>query len=821
MAKKSNLPSAENDRVYDGWYENPQNFVEDLLEHHLGCKIPKFHEEMYGLIRWDDRLLITAPRGFAKAQSLDSKILTPDGFKQLSDLKLFDNVIGSDGKPTKIIQLHPVSKMELYRVTTRDGRSTLCNLDHLWTVQTPSNTGDRFVTKSTRELLNNYKAERFDKRDGKHTIEYRHFLQPPKAIEFDKKEFIVDSYTLGAWLGDGTTSSGGFTTEDEEVVSYFPYKVSKRKSKYGYGILKLQNDLIELGVLNNKHIPDEYLFGSINQRVALLQGLMDTDGTIVKGGRNFSFTNKNKRIIDGTVSLIHSLGGTATIGDNFTRFDNNSELRHSYRISARLPKEINPFRLKRKADKWVGSIKVKSAIVDIRYEYIDYGRCITVENKDGLYVTDGYMLTHNSYICSVFYVLWSICFKEFKKILIISASEAKAIDFLRTTKMELENNKLLISYFGKLKSKKWSDGHIITRTGIEVQAKGAAGQILGYRPNLIVLDDIEDEDSSASKEQLEKKRKFIFKSCYNSLAKTGRNQIIWIGTILNHLCLINEYLENEQFHWVKRRYMAYVDGVEETGHELWAELWDHKALQERKAEIGSYFFSTEFMNDPTGNERAPINAGQIKYWDVEPNELPPNLPAVIVMDPAYSEDEKADPKGIALISIDSRNNRYMEQLILTHVPQAEYRQLAFNLWMANKNRVTGFGVPNEGVEKGFFDGTAKELTRLNLPIPITPVANKFTNATGIHRNKAKRTIAALQPLFERGMYYISKEHDEAKIQIVQIGTARHDEVTDLMTYAEQILEPNYEVVQDEVEEVDRYGQVVNDFEEFENWGYDY
>ena len=415
-----------------------------------------------------------------------------------------------------------------------------------------------------------------------------------------------------------------------------------------------------------------------------------------------------------------------------------------------------------------------------------------------------------SYICSVFYVLWAICFKEFKKILIISASEGKAIDFLRTIKNELESNKLLISYFGQLKSKKWSDGHIITRTGVEVQAKGAGGQILGYRPNLIILDDIEDEESSATTEQLDKRRTFIFKSCYNSLAKTGRNQIIWIGTILNHLCLINEYYENDSFSWVKRKYKAYKDGVEEEGHELWKELWNHKALQERKQEIGSYFFSTEFMNDPIANDKAPINASQIRYWDIEPNELPANLPAVIVLDPAYSEDEKADPKGIALISIDGKNRRYLEHYVLTHVPQHEYRQIALNLWNANSKRITGFGIPCQGVEKGFYDGMVKEITDRGLPITVYPLKNAVTSAGKTFVNKTKRTIAALQPLFERGLYHISKNHKEAKEQILQLGIAKHDEVTDMMTYAEQILEPNYDIQINSTEDVDRYGLPVKD-----------
>jgi len=419
-----------------------------------------------------------------------------------------------------------------------------------------------------------------------------------------------------------------------------------------------------------------------------------------------------------------------------------------------------------------------------------------------------------SYICSVFYPLYSVLMLEKKKVLIISASEDKAIEFLRTIKFEIENNKLLKLIFGNQVGKgKWTESNIILKNGAEIKARGAEGQIRGYRPDLIVLDDIETEESVATPDRRRKLETWIFKACFNSLTPNG--QFIWIGTILTHLCLINEYFEKDN-GWKKKKYKAYRFGVEKAGEELWPELWSHNRLQEQKHDIGSYFFSTEYMNDPTANERAPIKQEMIRTWKTV-DELPENLSCVITLDPAYSEDEKADAKVACLIGIDAQNRRWLLDVVHTRETINTYMHQVLNLWGKNKNRITSLGIPNKGVEKGFFNSFINECERLNVHPPVAELTNVFTSGSGaMLRNKTRRVIAALQPLFEQGRYIIGSHHGIARDELLSIGSSRHDDIVDCMAYAEQLLQPDLEDMV--VEEVDRYGQPVDRDTGDEDWG---
>jgi hypothetical protein len=108
--------------------------------------------------------------------------------------------------------------------------------------------------------------------------------------------------------------------------------------------------------------------------------------------------------------------------------------------------------------------------------------------------------------------------------------------------------------------------------------------------------------------------------------------------------------------------------------------------------------------------------------------------------------------------------------------------------------ITGVGIPNSGVEKGFFDSFLKKCEeRKLLGIPVVELKNTFSNAnTGISaRNKKARVVAALQPLFEQGKYYIHGTHVEARDELLTIGSSRWDDLVDAMAYAEQILQPVY------------------------------
>jgi hypothetical protein len=395
-----------------------------------------------------------------------------------------------------------------------------------------------------------------------------------------------------------------------------------------------------------------------------------------------------------------------------------------------------------------------------------------------------------SYIVSRFYPLWLAIMMKKRDIVIISASETLAIEHLRWIKRELESNKDLFAFFGrKWISDKWTENHIILNNAekVNIRARGAGGQIRGFRPDCIILDDIETDESVTSEEQRNKLRDWIFKACINALTPDG--QFMMIGTVIHTLCLLNEFLQDDREGWVRRRYRAYV-GEQKAGNELWAELWSHDRLQKQKTDIGTFAFSSEFLNDPLSNETAPIKDNHIRYYDTLPNQYS----CVISVDPAYSDDAKSDYKVASVVAIDPQQNRYLVEYIRTHAPIGEFQNSIINLYIRYKDRITGVGIPNQGVEKSFFDSFSKKcLERRVIGIPISELSNTFTNtASGVSaRNKKSRIIASLQPLFEQGKYYIRKEHIEAKDELLTIGASRWDDLVDTLSYAEQILQPVY------------------------------
>ena len=392
-----------------------------------------------------------------------------------------------------------------------------------------------------------------------------------------------------------------------------------------------------------------------------------------------------------------------------------------------------------------------------------------------------------SYIISKFYPLWLSLFQLKKDICIISASETLAIEHLRFIKRELEGNPLILKYFGDVKSGKWTETHIILNNelGVNIRARGAGGQIRGFRPDCLVLDDIETDETVVSEEQRKKLKDWLFRACLNTLLPEG--QLVIIGTVIHPLSVLNDLLLTDN-EWEKKRYRAYKDNIQKEGYELWADLWTHEKLQQRKREIGSFAFASEFMNDPTMDETAPIQEKHIRYW----KELPQQYSCVITLDPAYSDDDKADFKVAVVVAIDQNMNRYLLDYIRTHKPTGEYIDASLNLYTKYKDVLTGFGVPSAGTEKEFYRSVIEKATSRKLYPPFAELKNVFTTSSGeAKKNKQSRIIAALQPHFEQGKYYIHSSHFEAREEILTIGSSRWDDLVDAMAYAEQILQPVY------------------------------
>jgi len=422
-------------------------------------------------------------------------------------------------------------------------------------------------------------------------------------------------------------------------------------------------------------------------------------------------------------------------------------------------------------------------------------------------------------MCSVIYPVWLAALQKRKDITIISASEGLAIEWLRKIKKEFEGNRELLAFFNSFKgyeldkSAKWTENHIILTNGVNIRARGAQGQIRGFRPDCLICDDLETNESVESEEQRKKLKDWIFKDCLNTLMPEG--QFIIIGTIIHPLSVLSDLLAVDN-GWKKEKFQAYKDGRQEAGNELWADNWSHEKLQIRKKEIGSWAFASEYMNNPVSDETAPIKEAQIRYW----KEFPLTYSSVLAVDPAYSDDEKSDYKVVSHIAIDQQSNRYLAHYVRSRMPIGEFQDAIINLWLQNRNTLTAVGIPNSGIEKSFFDSFLKKCDERKLYPPVVELKNAFVQTgTSISiRGKKARVTAALQPLFEQGKYFIHPDHIEARDELLTIGSSRWDDVVDTMAYAEEILNP-YMIDKFEVEK-DGDGFIKDDTYKRGNYGLD-
>lgn len=364
-----------------------------------------------------------APLAFmrGRAQPLWAKVLTPSGWRPIGELRPGDWIIGLAGKPIPVWAIHPQGKKKIYRIATQDGGITYTTEDHLWTVLTPE---DKRRGREPR-LVTTWEMVGRLFRGHVHRFE----LPLPKAVHFPKQKVPIDPYTLGLLLGDGcltgkTTPS--FSTADRELVEaleaslegvsvryrggYNHVLTTERRGRSTKPVTTALRRLELLGTYSHtKFIPEEYLWNDVETRLALLQGLLDSDGTVkLQAGRRarIQFTTSSSELCRDVVFLVRSLGGIASVRTRIKESKKAGRVRgrpvehrhDSYVIEIRLPEGMKPFRLRRKLELYeqAGGIRPIRFIHDIALAGEDEAVCITVGSPDGLYITDDFIVTHNT-----------------------------------------------------------------------------------------------------------------------------------------------------------------------------------------------------------------------------------------------------------------------------------------------------------------------------------------------------------------------------------------------------------------------------------------
>lgn len=373
----------------------------------------------------EPNIVCLAGAGCGKCIPNSTNIPTPDGWRKVEEIKIGDYLFDRQGNPTKVLGVYPQGKKEVYEITFGDGRQAKCSIDHIWSYYKIPN-GKRLYSKTLEEILleNSNKLNKYKNKAGK----YCYQIPLIEKVKYPKREYSIPPYILGLFLGDGSFREKAimFSSEDDFLPKkiaaimnwdyyrhkankycwYFKHKEVQKNEGYEFYKVKTSEFLKVYPELVNKKseekfIPEDYLMGSVEQRIELLRGLLDTDGCIGERG-DIRYTTISEKLCKDMLSLIYSLGFK---GGYY--IENKGENKNkAYHISIQCNNQEKP-RLFSVPKKYQRAIKISNKrnshysntnpIIDIkRLNYEEEMTCFYVDNKEHLFAINDWCITHNT-----------------------------------------------------------------------------------------------------------------------------------------------------------------------------------------------------------------------------------------------------------------------------------------------------------------------------------------------------------------------------------------------------------------------------------------
>jgi phosphate starvation-inducible protein PhoH len=406
------------------------SLTKESFQNDVTVRLTDKQTDLFKGIRNNTLTVVHGPAGTSKAQPLDSPILTPQGWTTMGEIEIGDKVISVDGKESIVIGTYPQGEKEIWELTFSDGSKVECCSDHLWFTQTEADRNNRTWSKTingerkryrnpkegsvktTSEIIENLYTKR-----GR----INHTIPITSPVNFKEQEVEIHPYVMGCLIGDGCFRSHvGFSTADLEIIESIENLIEddisiSQRSQYDYALIKettthknkIKQFLIKLGIWNKlsyeKFIPECYKFNTVENRIELLRGLMDTDGTVSKDGTFVSFCSTSKKLVDDVKEIVQSLGGIATDhnprNEEYTYNNEKRKGRTSYTLTIKMNPDINPFSLNRKFDKVVAKSKYKPIRYIVSAQLIGKkeAKCIKIDHPSHLYLTNNYIVTHNTF----------------------------------------------------------------------------------------------------------------------------------------------------------------------------------------------------------------------------------------------------------------------------------------------------------------------------------------------------------------------------------------------------------------------------------------
>ncbi len=363
-----------------------------------------------------DFIIIAGRPSMGKAQPLDARVKTVTGWKRVGDLRLGDELASVDGRRSLVSGIFPQGVKQAYRVTLSDGRSTECTGEHLWRVYYRSwPEARRLSTDRVAEML---RAKRY---------RHRLWVDVPSGHWGHSESLPIDPWLLGALLGDGKLSGSSlvFSTAEQEMLERlieratgefvlraaggYDWRIVQAAGAHRKGVVgPTPNRLMEAlrgldlwGVRSEeKFIPDTYLNASREARLELLRGLLDTDGWVERWG-SVRFCSTSEPLARNVAALVRSLGGWCSVRSRPTTYSDRGKKKAGRRayvcnIHYTEPKSMFSLSAKRGRALTAPRRRWRPVFLSIEPTRVTETQCIAVTHPSRLYVTDDYVVTHNT-----------------------------------------------------------------------------------------------------------------------------------------------------------------------------------------------------------------------------------------------------------------------------------------------------------------------------------------------------------------------------------------------------------------------------------------
>lgn len=380
----------------------------------------------------DSQVFLVKSGGFGKLEPYSRKIPTPtsSGYTLMGDLKIGDFVFDEKGKQTQITGIFEQGEQDVYRITFQDGRYALCGLQHLWKVYTNGHNGNKCErVLTTEQIMKIYKRPNnnhmYERKKNWDNFNYTCSIPINEVVQYPYQPIPIDPWVLGCFIGNGCcreralTISSGTPDIPAKIAEIYGWKVKKKDYSYSYVFYDKDHVPVKTADFfkdiqhmiyrysRDKYIPDIYLYNSPEIRLKLLQGLMDTDGSISQNEMRFhvSYSSTSYKLLKQIQWLLYSFGWCGNIcidrrgkekyikgfcGALIFRIPNSEKYKlFTYQSKLEIAKRALDYPQKN----FYSSLIIK----DIRFDHREQCRCIMVDNPEHLYLTENFLVTHNTF----------------------------------------------------------------------------------------------------------------------------------------------------------------------------------------------------------------------------------------------------------------------------------------------------------------------------------------------------------------------------------------------------------------------------------------